>query len=1022
MNGNLQHQAETYAIRKQKRKNWHKIVTILAAIVVFCTTYALILPAITEEAEPTCGFVEHQHTAECLESEDSETYLCGMEEHIHDEIACYLNQEAVLETQEEWEASLPERMEEEDGLSYLLSVAKSQLEYQESETAVTLDSEGNQVGATRYGIWYGDPYGKWDTMFIAFCLEYAGITEEDAPRDANSSQLLQKYEELGQYHQMGGEYVPKPGDLVFFDLTSDGSADRVGLIAEVNEETAELQTIEGDTAENKVAYQSYDISDVQILGYGTINFEEETDVQSLSEEEIENDQASEPAGQSEEGADEQISSLAIEPRATYYVWLDGTNGGLMGFEGSPNTRYEVKNNSFTLPETWNSPAKYNYTLRGWYDVIDHTYYKPGDTVSIRKNKVFYADWRAASYDVGQNNTHVVGNFSTKEYITTRVFDYGALFNVMSSSPGNPTVGNNSHSETWATVNKGNTVPYQNMNSLYFVFRDWDTANKHISYPSNRGDANDNRDVVTKGLYSEALHSTLFGTNNSFDPATGTGIIGKEYLGTADYLFQIMPEAKDPDHKGYHYYDSKLNAASYNQKDGRFYVYDYLERTSDSAKDGGGGEYSDFLPFNSPYVNNNGKTVRTYNYNNKTNYQYDAKYTYTSSGMGGSSTSNAGTNYWFGMSIDIKFFLPEKPGTNAATAANGNKDSFGQDLHFKFSGDDDVWVLVDGKLVLDIGGVHGIKSGDINFTTGEVTVASGTSSNGTVTSSLSGVSDGNHTLTVLYLERGGSQSNCAIYFNVPPTPETTSVDVQKVWTDKNKVDHTNDSVTVYLKNGNTIVGEAQLNEANGWKYKWEDLLKYGEDGKTEIEYTVEEAAKDGYTSTITKLTNEGDEEGHSFVVTNTPIREETSLKVIKKWDLGSDDISDDIYKEEQVTVKLLADGTDTGKTVILNLQNNWQATFENLSHKDDEGNIIVYTVEEVWETEDWVPSYGEIIKKDGTPGTYEVTITNTYRWGYIHELPATGGPGTEGYIIGGFLLAAIAGTSLLCRRLLKRRRV
>ena len=101
----------------------------------------------------------------------------------------------------------------------------------------------------------------------------------------------------------------------------------------------------------------------------------------------------------------------------------------------------------------------------------------------------------------------------------------------------------------------------------------------------------NRRSLVSGLYSDSLADILFGIGNSFDPTTGNGIIGKNHLGTADHLFSIMDDPTS-ENFGYHYYDSKLHAASYNQSDKRFYVYDYLERTADSEKDGGGGEYSD----------------------------------------------------------------------------------------------------------------------------------------------------------------------------------------------------------------------------------------------------------------------------------------------------------------------------------------------------------------------------------------------------------------------------------------------
>ena len=112
------------------------------------------------------------------------------------------------------------------------------------------------------------------------------------------------------------------------------------------------------------------------------------------------------------------------------------------------------------------------------------------------------------------------------------------------------------------------------------------------------------------------------------------------------------------------------------------------------------------------------------------------------------------NYWFGMQSSIDFWLPNDSGEG------GNKADTGKPMEFRFSGDDDVWVFVDDTLVLDLGGIHGALMGTINFSDGKVNTA------GTVTD-LPAFTAGNHTLTIYYLERGSSESNCSIYFNIAP---------------------------------------------------------------------------------------------------------------------------------------------------------------------------------------------------------------------------------------------------------------
>ncbi|MBR4875098.1 MAG: fibro-slime domain-containing protein, partial [Clostridia bacterium] len=435
------------------------------------------------------------------------------------------------------------------------------------------------------------------------------------------------------------------------------------------------------------------------------------------------------------------------------LWLDGTNGGLMAYTGSDNVKYSVVPGAgMQLPAAWKSPTKYDYVLAGWVNIYTGDYYAPGDRIDISENTVLYADWVAESYDIGRYNTHVADTVSTNDFITTHMFDYSSLINLLSSKvTGSITA--DSHSETWSHVQGSDTVSYKGQETLDFSFDDHD-SNGHISSLNNTNAPNTytGGTAVYPGIYSEEIYDVLFRTDNLFDPETGEGIVGKHYLGEGDHLFQLNDD-------GYYYYDAKLNAASYNQSDERFYVYEYLARTSDSAGNNDEGKYSDFLPLNSPYTNTAGQGVETYTYNGDngeyagvTHYQYDAR----------NDTSYTRANLWFGMRVDIQFALPDAPGSG------GNKDIYGNDMVFKFTGDDDVWVLVDGEVVLDLGGIHQAAEGEINFSTGKVTVEG-------KTTDLKGVAAGERTLTILYLERGSSMSNCAIYFNLAPR---SSLDMQK----------------------------------------------------------------------------------------------------------------------------------------------------------------------------------------------------------------------------------------------------
>lgn len=134
---------------------------------------------------------------------------------------------------------------------------------------------------------------------------------------------------------------------------------------------------------------------------------------------------------------------------------------------------------------------------------------------------------------------------------------------------------------------------------------------------------------------------------------------------------------------------------------------------------------------------------------------------------------------FGMMISFEFLQPKDGKIN------------GQDMVFSFSGDDDVWVFIDDKLVLDLGGVHDRAKGSINFANGKVYV------NGQSNPTLKNVfsSDSNtfadytsHSLKFFYMERGRGDSNCSIKFNLPPRP-TNSIEIVKSLANSDKEKHT-----------------------------------------------------------------------------------------------------------------------------------------------------------------------------------------------------------------------------------------
>ena len=133
------------------------------------------------------------------------------------------------------------------------------------------------------------------------------------------------------------------------------------------------------------------------------------------------------------------------------------------------------------------------------------------------------------------------------------------------------------------------------------------------------------------------------------------------------------------------------------------------------------------------------------------------------------------NYGFAMKLEVNFRLTED-GTIINSAGEEAP------IEFNFSGDDDIWIFIDGKLALDIGGGHGEVSGYLNFADKiayvdgvKDTNASGGWTAKTNNFTLEGKNTDTHTLTMFYMERGIWESNMYISFNFP---DENNLEVQK----------------------------------------------------------------------------------------------------------------------------------------------------------------------------------------------------------------------------------------------------
>lgn len=205
--------------------------------------------------EPTVDTVEpiyHHHTDACYE----EVLTCPLPEH-HHTVACLSDTSADVETPEEWQAANDEAVMTGNWDEDLLSVAKTQLGYEQSEKNFEIDpADGVTLHYySRYGQSYGNPYGEWDVMFLSYCLKYAGIPQSAIPQEASVLALRSSMSDMDWLLDGEDGSAANVGDIVIYnkyvtrtvavDSSADGAADDLDDLFSMDaegENGAELET------------------------------------------------------------------------------------------------------------------------------------------------------------------------------------------------------------------------------------------------------------------------------------------------------------------------------------------------------------------------------------------------------------------------------------------------------------------------------------------------------------------------------------------------------------------------------------------------------------------------------------------------------------------------------------------------------------------------------------------------------------------------------------------------------------
>lgn len=357
--------------------------------------------------------------------------------------------------------------------------------------------------------------------------------------------------------------------------------------------------------------------------------------------------------------------------------------------------------------------------------------------------------RASTYELNNSVSTQADSTTTLKYFPVTMYDYDAT-----------TINNATHQvevgtglgDTWNGIyfNDGSpkAEPYKNSNQLAYAA--WNWWNKKMGH-NNYG----------QYTYSGLVESSLTANKDIIFTKPESGIFNSDTSVKNIYTNVDMPFVYkdgtytfDASKNGVYFYADSTQGSTAAQSNGRLYFNEGKPQTNNHSGYGDGST-TVWMPFNSTQ----------------------------------SIDGESNCDYHFGMRTTIPFTM------TANGKINPNDDS-SKDITFSFSGDDDVWVFIDGQLVIDLGGIHNRLDATINFAKNTWTLSKSNSVNvavadyngaaisgtlfneGDTTGTLNQTREtfaatDSHELTIFYLERGAGSSNCKIEFNLP-MKDTVSV--------------------------------------------------------------------------------------------------------------------------------------------------------------------------------------------------------------------------------------------------------
>lgn len=831
--------ADGYNERHIRKMKWRRIVTILSCIVVFCTAYALIIPAVTMSRDTACGKEEHTHTEACYD--ENGALICGREEHTHTD-ACLL---AVRElTYEDGQLTICLRVESMDPLpeDLTLSVEEPQAAVQSAADGsgqtftrrLTLLSQGQQV----------------DTSSYAMTATVQVKPQALEPLEAALEQLRQE--------------APESDTGISLTLSQTTGRQEEQLAEELMLPGGEIPAVTADVRSGVISVQAAGTANPHytVQYYANIPRFNESGSNPLTvidtsggklPDNVSNPKTKniylEPAGgntnKNNGNATQQYRVAESEKPTRMYT------DNQFEYIKSPNPSYINKlidSPSYTLAQLWvlkegkrsdsenqadwdvyDNPGSVHFTNREGVtggnvvyihdDTVIRLVY---DTNEAKEN--FPANFYDYDISDGPNRdgswrTGITGINAASNYGTSREHDqkWDSYANVLAFGNANCGTGMGYSAFDGLFLNKFSTtytngaikkdldlfgctfriaegledgkIVYNPWIVAPKLFNDGDASGKHTYAGSSLGFSRVG-DTYTLSSASVNGGGSVDGLQNFFNPSPSAGTIHK-HIFTNDFWPLDATQNTDP-HFGQ--YGQSVTFAGFDNVEGK------------------------------PW------------------------YTTPQNGTFPGSDDGKGHNSFFGMQYAVEFTL--------------TADYVGP-LEYYFFGDDDMWVFLDNKLVCDLGGVHSSVGEYVNLWD---YLQKGTA--------------GTHTLTFFYTERGASGSTCYMNFTLPSVSgvnieqKTSDLEVRKQVVGQDESNREFEfNIQFYDQNGKPVLDDyaytkydkdgkeidSNLVVHTGDKFTLKDgqyvRIRYLPFG---LRYTITEVPQDGYTvsSTINGVVGQG----------------------------------------------------------------------------------------------------------------------------------------------------------------------